>query len=636
MKRVFNKFIVLFLCVITIAISGSVAAMAADSNIGVPDKVTVSSVTPTNVTVKWNAVSGVKGYVLYRKTADSSWEEVDKTSGTSITDKKASPGTIYYYSVRAYNLAKGLFGIDKIDSDKNRTYGEYSATVKAITKPKKVTGIKVISTKTSATKITLSWDTASGANAYQVYMLDSTTGKYKRIANTSQNKYTVKNLTALTEYSFKVRAYHKLNGIVYGEYSAVFTTTTKPADVENFILADSTGTSYTLTWSPDDSVAGFQLQMYNTEEKAWQQVIPDTKETSYSVTKLEYGGSGKYRIRAYVLDSSGKKNCGNWSEEVVAGTLPKAPVNLKLAANTDNGISITWDYSDTAAGYEVYCRENDGNWYSVGTTHNNHFSHANLTEKRKYEYKVRGYVGSDSKKIYGNFGTVISMYYEPLEIPDSPYPDEWDSTGILGYLYDPDEKCFYTSDDPWQRNFGYNELYDQSASLVAIVIETCRLKFNYADKDWMIQLWKGQYGFVLYGAEIGIYNKPEDRTIEHYDCATDEDMVQMEMTLYEKREVLGVETWTKVFARPYERQWWHTGFVWGNVMTTYYENNKHYPNLRMHARITMRDYAMLAECEAAFREEGFKKAELKNILDIVKSDGNYYTTNGLDISFFWT
>lgn len=630
MKRVFNKITVLILCLITIVFSGSVVAMAADESIGVASNISVTSVGATSVSVQWSAISGVKGYVLYRKTADSDWKEVDKTSGTSLTDKSAGAGTVYYYAVRGYTLQKGLFGIDKTDRDKNRNYGDYSATVKAITKPAKVTGLKT--TALSATRATLAWNTIAGANAYQVYMLDNATGKYKRIANTANNKYTVRNLKALTEYKFKVRAYHKLKGVVYGEFSAEFSVKTKPADVVDFRVSKSTGTEYELSWAADDSIAGFQLAQYNNDEKEWKIILNETKETTYSVSGLSYGGYGKYKIRAYVLDNSNKKVYGNWSEEIVAGTLPKAPVNLKLAANTDNGISITWDYMDGAAGYEVYCRENDGNWYSVGITHNNHFSHPNLTEKRKYEYKVRAFVGADDHKIYGNFGEVISMSYTPIEIPDSPYDPSWDSTGILGYLYDPDEQCFYTSDDPWQRNFGYNEIYDQSASLVAIIIETCRLKFPYDNKDWMIQLWKGQYGFVLYGAEIGIYNKPDSREIEHYDCATDEDMLQMEMTLYEKKTetLTGITYWDKTFSRPYERQWWHTGFVWGNVMTRYDDD------LRLYARITMRDYAMLAECEKAFRNEGFEKPDITNILEIVKKEGNYYYTNGLDICFFWT
>ncbi len=630
MKRVINTIAVLVLC-LTMVFSSVTVAFAADE-VGKSGNIVIGDVTATTVVVRWRVVDGVKGYVLYRATSPDSteWESVGKTTDRTLTDKDAKPGTVYYYKVRAYKLKQGLFG-DKIDIDSNRIYGDYSKTVKAITDPNKVSGLTSLSSSVGSNKLTLTWNAASGAKAYQVYMLDAATGKYKRIANTSKTKYTVKNLTALTEYSFKVRAYHKLKGVVYGEFSSVYTVETKPAEVQNFKLSKSTNTSYTLSWSADEAIVGYQLGMYNKEDKEWKVVLNETKETSYTVTGLEQGGSDRYKIRGYILEN-GKKVYSNWSEEVVGGTIPKAPVNLKLAANTDNGISITWDYSDHAAGYEVYCREENGNWGSVGTTHNNHFSHANLTVAKTYEYKVRPYIGAADSKIYGNFGEVVSLKYTPLEETETVYPEDWDNTGILGYLYDPEAKCFYTADDPWQRNFGYNELYDESASLVAIIIETCRLKFDYDDRNWMIQLWKGNYGFILYGAEIGIYNKPMDRTLEHYDCANDEDMLQMEMTLYERTEVLGVTTWTKVFSRPYQRQWWHTGFVLGNMMA----DNRYDTDLRLYARITMRDYAMLAECEAAFRNEGFIKADLKNLADVVKAEGNFYTTNGLDISFFWT
>ena len=44
----------------------------------------------------------------------------------------------------------------------------------------------------------------------------------------------------------------------------------------------------------------------------------------------------------------------------------------------------------------------------------------------------------------------------------------------------------------------------------------------------------------------------------------------------------------------------------------------------------------IAECEKAFIDQGFKKASINNIAEVVKAEGNFYTTNGLDISFFWT
>ena len=88
-------------------------------------------------------------------------------------------------------------------------------------------------------------------------------------------------------------------------------------------------------------------------------------------------------------------------------------------------------------------------------------------------------------------------------------------TGIVGYLFDPNEKCFYTASDPWQRIVGYNELFDIFSEVAWIDFDTVRFKFDYKNKNWCVQIWKGQYGLLFYGAEIGVYNKPTNRKIAH-------------------------------------------------------------------------------------------------------------------------
>ncbi len=629
MKRVFNSTIALILCICVI-FSGTVISLAAD--IATPANISVS-LGDSGVNVNWTGVSDVKGYVVYRSTKpDGDWEDLDKTTSTSYTDSKASAGTAYYYAVRAYKLQKNWLNMDKIDTDKNRDYSDYVVSEKIITNPAQVKGL--MTTAIGATELTLSWNSAGGAKGYQVFMLDNATNQYKKLTTTSKTTYTVRGLTDRTTYKFKVRAYHKLNGVTYGQFSSEFSVTTALPDVTNFKLSKSATTSYTISWDANSKVTGFQLVRYDNGDAEWKIVKINgkdtTTDTSYTVSGLpESGGYEKYKIRTYIVNAQNKTVYGNWSPVLVGGTIPKAPTGLKLAANTDNGVSITWDYFDGAAGYEVYCREETGNWGSVGTTTNNHFNHSNLNEKKTYEYKIRAYVGNDYNKLYGNFGETVKIFYEPLEVPEEPYPDDWQETGVIGYLYDPVEKCFYTADDTWQRNFGYSEIYDNAASLVVIIIETCRIKFEYDKRDWMFQLWKGQYGWVLYGAEIGIYTKDQNKPVDHYNCATDEDMLQMEMVLWEKQTVLGKETWVRSFGRPYERQWWHTGFVWGNMIG----RNK---DLKMEARITMRDYAMLDAVVKAFREKGFDEVtgSWKDILTKGKNDSFY--VNGLDVYFYWT
>lgn len=642
MKRVFNSTIALILCLCTI-FSGTVIAFAAD--IATPTGLTVTFVGDSKISLKWDAVDGSNiAYSIERATdPNGKWKEIkDKETKTYYDDTDITGGETYYYRVRAFRTWT-------LTSWK-RIYGDYTSYVKAIVDPGQSKNLVIVTA--GATSIKLAWDSSAGAAGYQIYMFDPTINDFKKIATTTTNTYTVRKLSERTTYRFKVRSYHKLNGVKYSSFSNEVSATTTLYDVKDFCLSSSSDTTYTISWAANSNVTGFELvryEKYNDETGEWKNVKLDnatvTTKTSYTVTGLQRGQYDKYKIRT-VLVENGKTLYGEWSEILTAGALPLAPTGLDYAPNTDNGISLTWDHMDGVAGYEVYCKSEDGNFRSIGTTTRNHFNHKNLTEEKYYEYKVRAFVGSESNPHYGAFGQdQIRLKYTPLEIPESVYPEDWDKTGIFGYLYDPKEQCFYTADDTWQRNFGYNTIYDNAASLVVIYIETSRIKFDYDNRNWMVQLWKGQYGWVLYGSEIGIYNKDASMPIEHYNCSNDEDMLQMEMTLYEKVYLTDdktVYTWKQSLHRPYERQWWHTGFVLGNMIGRYDDD------LKMFARLTMRDFAMRDAFVKGLKEahldkdnpgqEPFIEIDPKkyNPLKDKLESNNVFYVDKLDVYFYWT
>lgn len=118
-----------------------------------------------------------------------------------------------------------------------------------------------------------------------------------------------------------------------------------------------------------------------------------------------------------------------------------------------------------------------------------------------------------------------------------------------GFQYDAEQGIYYSVKDPLQRYFGYNVLYDMAAPRVGMVYSTKRIFFEYDNKDWMIQIWKGQYGITA-GGEIGLYNKTDK--IMHYDCADDDELITMAFDFYNQGEY--------VFSRGPEEHWWLTGF----------------------------------------------------------------------------
>ena len=168
------------------------------------------------------------------------------------------------------------------------------------------------------------------------------------------------------------------------------------------------------------------------------------------------------------------------------------------------------------------------------------------------------------------------------------------SDGFLGYQFNKEGNYYFTTEDPWQRNFGFNVLYDMGAPFMNFYYDTIRCKFRYEDKDWLIQLWKGQYGLVFLGAEIGVYTKPLDRDQAHYDGAADDDMLYMAMDFYRKGELRA--------SRDYAKYWWCTAFVPGTL-----DSFRDRSELGMKARITLKSKEMCDLFVQSLEKNGLKK-----------------------------
>ena len=236
----------------------------------------------------------------------------------------------------------------------------------------------------------------------------------------------------------------------------------------------------------------------------------------------------------------------------------------------------------------------------------------NKTTTKKNTAKV-----TTTKKTQGNTGLV------PNAITDQQ---------LAGYRYNPEGNFYYTDDkDCWQMNAGYNEVYDNMAPLAGMQIDQVRIRFNYGGNDWMVQLWKGQYGWLLVGAEIGLYTAPEGTytgtagDFNHYSCAAKEDWLNMQLDCYWSENNDG--HYRKIFTREYGKYWWPTGFVKGQL-TKY---SKPRTELKLKGRITFKSTEMANLFVQGLRESGFVRAVGSDQL----VDDSYYQ-KGADVWFLWS
>lgn len=214
------------------------------------------------------------------------------------------------------------------------------------------------------------------------------------------------------------------------------------------------------------------------------------------------------------------------------------------------------------------------------------------------------------------FVTYTDSDGERREMPMGMYFDEErqlligknnQGTFATGIDVDLSQRMAYATHNGWERRFGFNPVYDFIAPAALIFYQTHRVLFEYGGIDWKIQIWKGNYFLVGSGGEVGIYNKPQSRFVEHYDCVGDGDMLVMSMRMFKGEELL--------FERAPERHWWMTGFALTDGI--YFADD-----------LTM-------ESTILFEEQGMLDAFLAAFDPICAAEGITYTVDGLLVSFVW-
>lgn len=244
-------------------------------------------------------------------------------------------------------------------------------------------------------------------------------------------------------------------------------------------------------------------------------------------------------------------------------------------------------------------------------------------------------------KVYG-VGQGVATIYASVTVDGQTITGEYDITvtssknflrdflegqQVLSYQYSYIDDYYYTNDkEAWQYNFGFGKIYDIASPFILLEYDYIRVFFTYEDKDWMLQMWKGQYGLIFYGGEVGIYNRPhaDDGLPEwtFFNCPAEEDWLGMEMTLWHE-QLDG--SWVREFTREYDKYWWCTGFKNGHL-----RNVEPADELRLTGRITFKDEEMARIVYEGLLGCGFKTSDSK---DNMRTDRIY--TEGSDIYFNW-
>lgn len=240
----------------------------------------------------WSEVTNADYYNVYRF-EDDDYVYLATVAGESYEVSGLQPGAGYEFAVRAY--------IRITDSDVKGN----ATNLKVITKPEKVTSVKVSDAKTDSH--TLSWSKTKGANYYHIYRYSSAEGKYVVVAKTNKLTYTFTGLSAGKTYSYKIKAVYMKNNAQQSisDFSAVYKFATTPAKVTELKSSSVTTSSFKLTWKKVSGATHYQVSVYDKDQSKY--VTYSTTDTnSVTIKKLSSKSTTKVKVRA--VRAVGQKN----------------------------------------------------------------------------------------------------------------------------------------------------------------------------------------------------------------------------------------------------------------------------------------------------------------------------------------
>lgn len=78
-----------------------------------------------------------------------------------------------------------------------------------------------------------------------------------------------------------------------------------------------------------------------------------------------------------------------------------------------------------------------------------------------------------------------------------------------GFRYYPTDDIIYSRKNAEQNKLGFCYAYDEGIVAISSILDCETIYFQYGGKEWMAELWKGQYGIET-GGEIGLYYRDEN------------------------------------------------------------------------------------------------------------------------------
>ena len=338
--------------------------------------------TAEGISLAWDPVEGATYYKVFRGGKDDNYSDYKEIATitepeTTYLDKEVQPGTIYSYSVVAYN-------------ETNSSDYSFNRTIMHLTKP----DFRGVMTENG---VELSWDKVVGASHYVLERYESYRWVMMAMPDSTTTTHRDTEFVVGKENRYRIQAFYADDSLsssseMSEEVSCVWEKLLAP---KSFKVVNNGYTQLKLTWESSVGAESYQIYRSTTNEKGTFKLVSGVVDnTTYIDKKLTPDKKYYYKIRACF---NGEKS---EFTEVKSATPKVLTPKMKKSANAaGNYVKVSWTKPAGAHGYYVYRKQGaDGTWKQIATVKDpDTTSYKDTTATGKYYYAVKAYKKVDGK-----------------------------------------------------------------------------------------------------------------------------------------------------------------------------------------------------------------------------------------------
>lgn len=296
------------------------------------------------------------------------------------------------------------------------------ARIKAFTNESSVVGeerVIVSAGRTDKNEILLKWDAQVGAEGYSIYRSTSPNGQFVCLDTVGEQytAYTDSSVEPGIQYYYRVGWFATERETVMESLPSDVVSAVTTLGVPGISVASASFNSVTLAWEEIEGADKCQIMRSTQKGGSYFEIAEVDGGYTYVDGQLTTGNTYYYKIRM-LRNTAGNIVYSDYSTEVAAQPRMEKPV-LHGQSGGYNKAELSWEKTDGAQGYRVYCSKSKNSGYSAirnltnpdiksysGTTD---YAGKTLKTGTTYYYKMRAFRTVGDVTVYSEYSDAVAV-----------------------------------------------------------------------------------------------------------------------------------------------------------------------------------------------------------------------------------